>query len=501
MNGSTPVDLKETANLTTRLDRMPLTRTNLLISFLLLTVWLCEAFDFGIVAAILVFVKDLWQLTPTDQALLGVSATVGVAIGAGVAGRIVDIYGRKKVLVVGVAVFSIFTLACGFFPDKYWIIVCRFLSGLAIGAVYPIPYLIISELVGSKKRGIVIGACSACVAIFYAIPSLLGAWIVSNFPLEVAWRIPFFIGGLPLLLVFFLIKWIPESPRWSLGKGRVEEVRALVEKMENEAGLEHDTILIDPAVMRSLEYTHDTPRNGINAIIRPPYRLRLIISFCAIGGAGISSYILMVYAPMLFTEIVGATNAFKLTAALLFSGFLGAIVVEHIAAFLGRKVTFTIYSLLAVVGFIIVAHHNSLTMLITGGMIGSFFALGLVPFAKTYWPEQFPTHLRGLGAGLLESSTRAFAGILAAFFIPFIFASSGVGGVYWVAAIAFLVCLVPFLIWGRETAGLSMEEASQVSTVNKVSACQPEPSVSKSVLQTVNQGTIPSPGCGGSSES
>ena len=103
MNDSIPVDLKETANLTTRLDRMPLTRTNILISSLLLTVWMCEAFDMGVMSIMLVFVKDLWQLTPTDQSLLGISATVGVAIGAGFAGRLMDLYGRKKVLIIGVA--------------------------------------------------------------------------------------------------------------------------------------------------------------------------------------------------------------------------------------------------------------------------------------------------------------------------------------------------------------------------------------------------------------
>ena len=469
MNDSTLVDLKETANLTTRLARMPLTRTNLIASFLLLTVWLCAAFDFAIVAVVLVFVKDLWQLTPTDQALLGISATVGIAIGAAVAGRMMDLYGRKKVLVIGVAAFSILTLACAAFPNKYWIIVVRFLAGLAIGAVLPIPYLVISELVGSKWRGNVIGVCMAIMIVWYATPSLVGAWIISNFPLEVAWRLPFLIGGVPLILVFFLIKWMPESPRWSLGKGRVEEVRALVEKMEDEAGLAHDTTLVAPAIMRSLEHARNATRYGISAIIRPPYRSRWIIAFLASCGASVSAYVLMVYAPMIFTSVVGAANAFRFTAALLVAGFFGALVVERMAVSLGRKVTFAIYSLFAAVGFILVAHHSSLTMLIIGGITGALFGAGLAPFLKTYGAEQFPTHLRGLGIGLKESAGRAFGGILAAFFIPFIFASGGVSAVFWLVAATYLVCLVPFSIWGRETAGLSMEEASEVSTINEAS--------------------------------
>jgi putative MFS transporter len=473
MNDSTPVDLKETANLTTRLDRMPLTRTNVIISILLLTVWMCEAFDMGIVSAVLVFVKDLWQLTPTDQSLLGISATVGVAIGALIAGRMMDLYGRKKILVIGVAIFSIFTLACAAFPDKYWIIGCRFLAGLAVGAVYPIPYLLISELVGKKWRGTVIGICMGFMIIFYAMPSLVGAWVLANFPLEVAWRIPFLIGGVPLILVLFLIKWVPESPRWNLEKGRVGEARALVEKMEDEAGIAYDTDLVDPVIMKSLEHSHDATSNGIggiSAVLSPPYRSRWIIGFLAGAGATVTAYVLMVYAPMIFASVVGPAAAFKFTAALLISGFFGAIFVERMATSLGRKITFTIYSLLAASGFIIVAHHTSVTMLVVGGIIGGIFGTGVTPFCKTYWAEQFPTHLRGAGVGLMESAVRAFGGILAASLIPFVFASGGVKAVFWMVAATILVGLVPFLIWGRETAGLSMEEASQVSIVSETPA-------------------------------
>lgn len=473
MNDSTPVNLKEAANLTTRLDQMPLTRTNIIVSSLLLTVWLCEAFDMGIVSAVLVFVKDMWQLTPTDQSLLGISATVGVAIGAAFAGRMMDLYGRKKVLVVGVAAFSILTLACAAFPNKYWIISVRFLAGLAIGAVYPIPYLFISELVGKKWRGSVIGLCMGFMIVFYAVPSLVGAWIISNFPPEVAWRIPFLIGGAPLFLVFFLIKWMPESPRWSLEKGRVDEVRALVEKMEDEAGVEHDTTFVDPVIMRSLAHAHDATRNGVSgirAVLRPPYLSRWIIGFLAGSGAVVTAYVLLVYAPMIFTEVVGQASAFKFTAVMLVSGFFGALVVERMAVALGRKVTFTIYTLLAAGGFILVAHHTSVTMLVVGGIIGSIFGTGVTPFCKTYWAEQFPTHLRGAGVGLMESAVRAFGGIVAASLIPFIFASGGVKAVFYMVVACYVLCLVPFLIWGRETAGLSMEEASEVPTVSEVPA-------------------------------
>ena len=106
-------------------------------------------------------------------------------------------------------------------------------------------------------------------------------------------------------------------------------------------------------------------------------------------------------------------------------------------------------------------------MLLIDGITSALFGAGLVPFCKTYWAEQFPTHLKGLGIGLSEFASRTFAGILTAFFVPFIFASGGVTGVFWMVTATFLVCLGPFLIWGRETAGLSMEEASQFSTMEE----------------------------------
>lgn len=64
---------------------------------------------------------------------------------------------------------------------------------------------------------------------------------------------PFIVGGLPIVTIYFLHRWLPESPRWLMRRGRHDEVRQLVERLEKSAGIEHDDTFINPDVLRSLE--------------------------------------------------------------------------------------------------------------------------------------------------------------------------------------------------------------------------------------------------------
>ena len=107
MSASSPdrAELVTDASLLTRLDRAPVTRTLRVGIGVVILVWLVESFDIGLVSTVILVLGPQWDLTSTQVGLLGASATIGLVLGMLPAGRMVDVFGRKKVLIAGTALF------------------------------------------------------------------------------------------------------------------------------------------------------------------------------------------------------------------------------------------------------------------------------------------------------------------------------------------------------------------------------------------------------------
>ncbi|MGC8470173.1 MAG: MFS transporter, partial [Acetobacteraceae bacterium] len=211
-------------NLLARLDRAPMTRTVWGIVGLLMLAWLVEAFDIGIIGPALPMLKAAWHLSPADMGLLGSSGTLGIVFGLLPAGRLADLYGRKRILALGIAFFAVFTVASVLATNVTELAVMRFLAGFGEGGVFPVPYLLISEFVNKKRRGEAVGWANFVLTGAYMIPTLTAIAVVRNFPPETGWRVLFLLGGLPLVLVPVIARYLPESPRFLLKRGRFAEV-------------------------------------------------------------------------------------------------------------------------------------------------------------------------------------------------------------------------------------------------------------------------------------
>ena len=456
-------DVLVTANLLSRLDRLPMTRTALLTTILVTIIWVAEGFETGVIGPILLLVKEPWGLTAQGTAQLGIASTGGIIVGAAAAGRLIDRYGRKAVLLWGVSLFSLFSVLCAVSADVEWIMAMRLLGGLALGAVFPIPYLMLSELLGTRSRARTIAAASAVLALSYLVPQAAALVMVGHLPVELAWRILFVLGGLPILAVPFIARYLPESPRWLLLKGRGAEARSLVERMEREAGYEHENDLVHPgiAAVVQAEYDAGTERSsGRGDLLRRPLLGRFLLCLLICAGASAGTYVLLVYASSIYADLgMSAQGALLTTIGVIIAGAAGAIAVGQFADRLGRKKTFLLYSLGAAAGFSMLALSNNVGLAIAWGLVSAFFCTGLVPFTKLFTSEQFPTHTRGTAAGFVESASRCFGGVLVVASIPFIQANLGTSAPFWFISAIFVLCLGPVMLRARETRGMSIDQA------------------------------------------
>lgn len=212
--------LGNAVNLLSRLDRIPITKSVAWLIVLLSFIWLAEAFDIGIVGPVLNTLQSAWHLVSWQTGLLAIASTLGVVSGMVPAGQLADKIGRRKVVLFGILFFSVTTLLGAFVHHFGTLFVICLLAGIGEGAVLPMPYLFLAEFVRSRKRAVSVGYSNGILTAAYVIPNLTSVWALHAFAPSIAWRVPFLLGGIPLLLLIPLFLWLPESPRHLLQTNR-----------------------------------------------------------------------------------------------------------------------------------------------------------------------------------------------------------------------------------------------------------------------------------------
>lgn len=341
----------------------------------------------------------------------------------------------------------------------------RFIAGLGAGAVFPLPYLMISEIAPARHRGILVCICNAVLTAAYVLPTLCGSWAIRNFPLETAWRVPFIVGGIPIITIWFFHKYLPESPRWLMKRGRHEEVRRLVERLEKSAGVEHDDNFVDPQVLRNLQRTETDRSVGRAAnwrmLFQPPYLSRSLVSWSMFSAGLITWYVVMVYVPTILTTYgFELSNSVILAGAMTVLGGVGSVVMGPLADKYGRKLVWSLYVIITIISLFLLTSTESITALLCIGALVAFFGTGIMPICKVYVAEQYPTELRGVGTGFGEAVSRIVGGVLATYYLAFFLAMGGVKAVFIFMAVAFGIAIIALWLWGQETAGRSVEDTA-----------------------------------------
>src|SRR5947209_11642910 len=231
-----------------RMDRLPWTRFHWLVIIGLGVSWILDGLEIQIASTVGTVLQDkgTLHLTAADVGLMGSVYLFGEVIGALVFGRITDMIGRKKMFVACLGLYLVASGLGGFSFNLWSLLVCRYLAGMGIGGEYTAINSAIDELIPSHYRGRVdiavngtywagamIGAVSS---IFLLDPHLI--------PVNIGWRIGFFIGPVAGLIIIYLRRTIPESPRWLMTHGREEEAEKIVDQIEER--VRREGVHLDP---------------------------------------------------------------------------------------------------------------------------------------------------------------------------------------------------------------------------------------------------------------
>jgi MFS family permease len=265
------------------MDRLPWTRFHWLVVVGLGVSWILDGLEIQIVSLISAPLTDpkTLHLSTGEAGFLGSMYLIGEVVGALFFGRLTDKLGRKKLFIVTLAIYLIGSGLGGFSWDYWSLLVCRFIAGTGIGGEYTAINSAIDELIPSHYRGRIDIAVNGTYWGGAAIGSAVGLYLFSSHvPIQWGWRIGFFIGPALGLLIIFVRRTIPESPRWLMTHGRNEEAERTVDEIEERVRAEG--VELEPVDERKALEITEAPHLGVielTKIFFGTYPRRSILGF------------------------------------------------------------------------------------------------------------------------------------------------------------------------------------------------------------------------------
>jgi MFS transporter, putative metabolite:H+ symporter len=182
-----------------------------------------DFFDFALIGFVLAFFVKDWHLTFGQSGAILFASGVGAIPGGILFGWLGDKIGRRKVFIMMILTLSIATGVTALAPENGWMFITamRFIVGLGVGGLAAVDLPLLQEFVPASKRGWVSGLSIGLLP----LGPLLAAWLSASLGALIGWRGLFAIGLVPAGFAFVIRLWVPESPRWLLGEGRLEEAR------------------------------------------------------------------------------------------------------------------------------------------------------------------------------------------------------------------------------------------------------------------------------------
>jgi putative MFS transporter len=327
---------------------------------------------------------------------------IGMLAGAFVFGRLADRIGRRPVLMAAVLIDAFFGVASAFAPDFTWLLVLRCLTGIGVGGTLPVDYTMMAEFLPSDRRG----RWLVLLESFWAVGTLLLA-VLALAALHWggdAWRVIFFVTGIPALVGVVLRMGIPESPMYLHRSGRPEQARAVLERVARVNGRSVAIPALAPGV----------PAKGtMAALFSPSLRRRSVSLLVAWGLISVAYYGVFVYLPVKLSAqgfgFMRGQEFLILLALVQLPGFaLSAYGVER----WGRKPTLVGFLLLSAAGCLCYSLGSAPWLVVGSTLLMSFALLGTWGALYAFTPEVYPTDLRASGMGMAGAVAR-FGGLFA----------------------------------------------------------------------------------------
>ena len=420
---------------------------------------LYEVFLGGVLAPVLA--KE-FELGTLGKSMVIAAGFAGMFIGANVLSIAADRLGRRRVFILNLLVYSLFSFAAAFAPNIETFLVLRFLAGIGLGAELVLVDTYLAEFIPAKHRGRMTAWAYTIGFLGVPLAALLGGKLVARHELLGidGWRWLLLFGGLGAVFVLLVRTLLPESPRWLESRGRHAEARAVVASVA--AKIAPGTVVSESAP-ETASSAGDEARSvaEVLRIAFRDYRKRTvmlvifqILQTVAYYGFGTLAPLVLVSKGFEVTESLGY-------AALAFAGYpLGSLISVPLVERFERKYLIIAAALGIGVCGIVFAAATNVAVIVTAGFlltaVSNIFSNGF----HIYQAEIFPTAIRSTASGICYSLSRATSTVMPFVAVPALAALGPVAVFSGSAVLIVLLCLDVGLLGPRST-GRELEQIEQ----------------------------------------
>jgi putative MFS transporter len=419
---------------------------------------LYEVFLGGVLAPVLAVE---FSLGTAGKALVIAAGFAGMFVGANVLSMAADRMGRRRIFIVNLLIYSLFSLAAAFSPNIETFLVLRFVAGIGLGAELVLVDTYLAEFAPSRVRGRMIAWAYTIGFLGVPLAALLGGRLVARqqlFGID-GWRWLLVFGGLGAVFVLAVRTLLPESPRWLESRGRGAEARTLVASVAAQAAPD----LVVPDVLDVTSDARDEARS-VGEVLRIAYRdyrsrsvmlvIFQILQTVAYYGFGTLAPLVLVAKGFEVTQSLGY-------AALSFAGYpLGSLLSIPLVERFERKYLIIASAIGIAVCGIVFAAAGSVPVIVVAGFLLTAVSNIFSNAFHIYQAEIFPTAIRTTASGIAYSLSRATSTVLPFVAVPALAALGPVAVFSGSAALIVLLCLDVGLLGPRST-GLELEEVQQ----------------------------------------
>lgn len=378
------------------------------------TGWMFDAMDVGMLSFIIAALKVEWDLSAEQMGWIGSVQSIGMAVGALIFGLMADRIGRKNVFIITLLLFSIGSGVSALATGLFMFLILRFFIGMGLGGELPVASTLVSESVPVEKRGRIVVLLESFWAAGWLVAAVISYFVIPKF----GWQIALLLSAAPALYALYLRINLPDSPRYEAVKQ--------TKKM---------SVLQSVSALWSNEHRRQTA-------------MLWIVWFCVV----FSYYGMFLWLPSVmvikgFSLIKSFQYVLIMTLAQLPGYFTAAWCIERF----GRKFVLVVYLLGTAISAYLFGNADTEALLMTFGILLSFFNLGAWGGLYAYTPEQYPTVIRGTGSGMAASFGR-IGGVLGPLLVGYWVAQEvSIGMIFTIFCISVLLAVFAVLILGKET--------------------------------------------------
>ncbi|MCL6571980.1 MAG: MFS transporter [Bacillus sp. (in: Bacteria)] len=376
--------------------------------------WMFDAMDVGMLSFIIVALKVEWDLSPGQMGWIGSVNSIGMSVGALLFGILADRIGRKSVFIITLLLFSLGSGASAFTTTLTAFLTLRFFIGMGLGGELPVASTLVSESVPAEKRGRIVVLLESFWAAGWLVAALISYFVIPKY----GWQVALLISATPALYALYLRIGLPDSPRFTALKA--------TDKI---------TPLQSIAKLWSKEHVRKTS-------------MLWIVWFCVV----FSYYGMFLWLPSVmvmkgFSMIKSFEYVLIMTLAQLPGYFTAAWCIDRF----GRKFVLVVYLIGTAASAYLFGTADSTALLLTAGILLSFFNLGAWGGLYAYTPEQYPTNIRGTGAGMAASFGR-IGGVLGPLMVGYLVTQNvSISTIFTIFCVSVLIGAFTVFFLGTET--------------------------------------------------